>query len=146
MRSRTGMRKRMGGGSHGVDKGGGSGRDTGGSGRFIRNGNSIVNDFLNLGKDLVNRITGSQRQDSLLITNNVSNQMDRQITSGAVNKMSMVAVVDAEKCVESGICADVCPTEAISVNGKAEIDREKCTGCGTCVEECSQDAISLIEI
>ena len=59
--------------------------------------------------------------------------------------MSMVAVVDAVKCVECGICADVCPTEAISVNGKAEIDHKKCTGCGACVDECSQDAISLIE-
>ena len=60
--------------------------------------------------------------------------------------MSMAAVVDAEKCVECGICVDVCPADAISVNGKAEIDHEKCTGCGACVDECSQDAISLIEI
>ena len=58
----------------------------------------------------------------------------------------MVAVVDTEQCVECGICADVCPTGAISVNGKAEIDHKKCTGCGACVEECAQDAISLIEI
>ena len=60
--------------------------------------------------------------------------------------MSMVAVVDAEKCVDCGLCVDLCPTDAISVNGKAEIDHEKCTGCGACVDECSQDAISLIEI
>ena len=59
--------------------------------------------------------------------------------------MSMVAVVDAEKCVECGICAVVCQTDSLSVNGKAEIDHEKCTGCGACVEECSQDAISLKE-
>ena len=143
MRSRMGMRKRIGGGRHGMGKDRGAVRGTGGSGRFIRSGNGIVTDFLNLGKDLVNRIIGSQRPNSPLITNNVSNQMDRQITAGEVNKMSMVAVVDAEKCVECGICADVCPTDAISVNGKAVIDTEKCTGCGACVEECAQDAISL---
>jgi len=58
----------------------------------------------------------------------------------------MVAVVDADQCVGCGLCTDVCPTDAISVNGKAEIDHKKCTGCGACVDECSQDAISLTEI
>jgi ferredoxin len=57
--------------------------------------------------------------------------------------MSMIAVVDTEQCVECGICADVCPTDAITVNGKAIIDPQLCTGCGACVEECAQDAISL---
>lgn len=129
-----------------MGKGKRAGRGTGGSGRFIRNGNGIVTDFLNLGKDLVNRIIGSQRPNSPLITNNMPDQMNRQITTGEVNSVSMVAVVDTEKCVECDICADVCPADAISVNGKAEIDHKKCTGCGACVDECSQDAISLIEI
>ena len=146
MRSRMGMRKRIGGGGHGMGKGRGTVRDTGGNGRFIRSSNGIVNNLLNIGKDFVNRVIESQRPDLPLINNNMPNQMDKQITAVEVNKMGMVAVVDAEKCVECGICADVCPTDAISVNGKAEIDHKKCTGCGACVEECAQDAISLIEI
>jgi len=57
--------------------------------------------------------------------------------------MAQIAVVDETMCVECGICVDVCPADAISVNGKAEIDTEKCTGCGACVDECAQGAISL---
>ena len=146
MRSRMGMRKKRGGGGHGMGKGRDTIRGTGGSGRFIRSGNSILTDFLNLGKDFMNGIIGSQRLNFPLIKNNVQNRMNTQITAGEVNRMTMVAVVDADQCVGCSLCADVCPTDAISVNGKAEIAHKKCTGCGACVDICSQDAITLIEI
>ena len=32
--------------------------------------------------------------------------------------MSMIAVVDTEQCVECGICADICPEDAITANDK----------------------------
>jgi len=111
MRSRTGMRKRMGGG---------------------------------IGKGLVNEIIGSKRPDSPLITNNMPDQMNRQITGGAVNKVSMAAVVDSNKCTGCGICENYCPTNAISIDTVAMIDESKCTGCGQCFNECSQGAITLI--
>ncbi|MBD3160254.1 MAG: 4Fe-4S dicluster domain-containing protein [Candidatus Lokiarchaeota archaeon] len=51
--------------------------------------------------------------------------------------------VDTSKCVGCGICAENCPTGAISiVNGKAQIDYSKCENCGVCIKVCSQNAIS----
>ena len=144
MISRMGMRKRVGGGGHGKGKGRSAVRGTGGRGRFIRSGNSIVTDFLNLGKGLVNGIIGSQRLNSPLITNNMPDQMNRQITGGAVNKVSMVAVVDSNKCTGCGICENYCPTNAIYIDTVAMIDKSKCTGCGQCFDVCPQGAITLI--
>ncbi len=38
---------------------------------------------------------------------------------------------------------EVCPTEAISVNGVASVSVEDCIGCGHCVMECPERALSL---
>ena len=65
-------------------------------------------------------------------------------TSNNVRNGRAAAVVDEEKCVNCGICADVCPEEAIVVDEIAVIDPEKCTGCGACVDECPNSAISLV--
>jgi ferredoxin len=56
---------------------------------------------------------------------------------------TLIAVVNAEECTACGICQQVCPTDAISLDDIAQIDREKCTGCGQCVAECPQDALLL---
>jgi len=55
----------------------------------------------------------------------------------------LIAVVEAEKCTACGLCQQVCPTDAISIDDIAQINQEKCTGCGQCVAECPQDALSL---
>ena len=56
----------------------------------------------------------------------------------------MTVKVDAQTCTGCGICIDVCPLEAISLNDdKAVIDEDECTECGLCVDECPNDAISL---
>ena len=48
-------------------------------------------------------------------------------------------------CLGCGDCADVCPTNAISVkDGVAAVCREKCIGCGMCVAECPKGIISLV--
>jgi ferredoxin len=40
-------------------------------------------------------------------------------------------------CDQCGLCAEVCPEEAISaVNGVYRIDQDACTGCLTCVDAC----------
>lgn len=54
---------------------------------------------------------------------------------------NLVAVVLIEKCVGCGICADVCPANAIKVDGHAIIDDELCVACHYCMSECPSDAI-----
>lgn len=56
-----------------------------------------------------------------------------------------IAVVDSGKCTGCGICADVCPANAIKVNGQALVQPELCTGCGLCVGQCPNNAIILIQ-
>ena len=56
----------------------------------------------------------------------------------------MAANIDSEKCTGCGVCIDVCPLEAISLNdGIAVIDEDTCTECGLCVNVCPNDAIDL---
>ncbi len=56
-----------------------------------------------------------------------------------------IAVVDPGKCTGCGICEDVCPVNAIKVNGQALVQPELCTGCGLCVGECPNSAIILTQ-
>ncbi|MBN2138737.1 MAG: 4Fe-4S binding protein [Sedimentisphaerales bacterium] len=56
---------------------------------------------------------------------------------------NLVAAVLTEKCTACGICADVCPTGAIKVNGQAVVQADLCTGCALCVGECPNNAIVL---
>ncbi len=55
----------------------------------------------------------------------------------------LLASVDAERCTGCGLCREVCPQGAVSVDETARVDAGKCTGCGQCVTECPQDALSL---
>ncbi|MEJ5313221.1 MAG: 4Fe-4S binding protein [Anaerolinea sp.] len=54
-----------------------------------------------------------------------------------------VSAVDEERCIACGTCAQVCPFDAIQVNGHAVILSERCMGCGVCVGHCLQEALSL---
>lgn len=55
-------------------------------------------------------------------------------------------VVNAENCVDCGICAMYCPVNCISGGeGLAVIDLTYCKGCGLCRVECPKDAIDWVE-
>lgn len=46
-----------------------------------------------------------------------------------------------ESCINCGLCAKVCRSEAISIkDGVVEVDYKKCNYCGRCVKSCPTDA------
>jgi len=48
-----------------------------------------------------------------------------------------------DKCTFCGVCAEVCPFEAIQVNGNRwHWSKRKCFGCGVCVENCESKALA----
>ncbi|HNX48217.1 MAG TPA: 4Fe-4S binding protein [Methanomassiliicoccales archaeon] len=54
----------------------------------------------------------------------------------------MAVKVNVDECVGCGLCEDVCPSGAITVDDVAVIDAKKCTECGACIDECPNSAIS----
>ncbi|KUG02951.1 hypothetical protein ASZ90_019658 [hydrocarbon metagenome] len=50
-------------------------------------------------------------------------------------------IIDKNKCSSCGLCADVCPVEAISIYGEYTIDQDKCIACGWCQGDCPAYAI-----
>ena len=54
-----------------------------------------------------------------------------------------IAVVDLTKCVTCGVCVEVCPEHAVSMDTVIAIDSSRCTGCRACISECPSGALSL---
>jgi len=51
---------------------------------------------------------------------------------------------DEERCVDCCACYGVCPTKAISIQGrKMVLDNDECIRCGACVEACPTRALKL---
>jgi len=58
----------------------------------------------------------------------------------------MKALIDSKKCTICGVCAEVCPFDAITI-GETSVDiSDECTLCGMCVDTCEFEAISLPEV
>ena len=56
---------------------------------------------------------------------------------------TMAVTIDEEKCTACEACVEVCPVEALKIDGKCKVDADTCIDCGTCVDECPEGAISL---
>ena len=52
---------------------------------------------------------------------------------------------DTEKCSGCGQCVDICPVDAIKMEGDfPSVDREWCIGCGVCAVPCPSSAVRLV--
>jgi NAD-dependent dihydropyrimidine dehydrogenase PreA subunit/bacterioferritin-associated ferredoxin len=60
--------------------------------------------------------------------------------------VSLLAVVDVDKCNGCNICESVCPVLAITrVNRKAVVDVPRCSGCAACEQRCPTYAITMVK-
>lgn len=69
------------------------------------------------------------------------------LSAGKIKIEAITAVVDEAKCTMCGICANVCPFNAIifekGAKTPARVIEASCKGCGTCSAECRFDAITM---
>jgi ferredoxin len=50
-------------------------------------------------------------------------------------------------CIGCGVCADICPSEALMMTREMSYPSAvpgKCTGCEDCIDECPVDTIEII--
>lgn len=69
---------------------------------------------------------------------------DKTCPAGVCNGLLRVIIVD-EKCVACGICARICPVNAITGEQKKppyHIHQDVCIKCGACIAKCPVDAIT----
>ena len=51
--------------------------------------------------------------------------------------------IDESACRTCGVCAEWCPSDAITVGETAVIDQEICVGCGECIAACLEGAVEF---
>ncbi len=55
----------------------------------------------------------------------------------------MAYKIEADSCINCGLCTAECPTDAIAEGSDAHaIDADACIDCGACVSVCPQECIA----
>ena len=69
------------------------------------------------------------------------------LSAGKIKIEAITSVIDPDKCTSCGICARVCPFNAIVIDTKAKtpavVIEASCKGCGTCGAACKFGAITM---
>ena len=75
---------------------------------------------------------------------NVGTIRRRKVPRDVLMAVYFLRETDSEGCTGCGACVDVCPVDAVEVEGDAaRVDRQWCIGCGVCVGACPGEAIRL---
>jgi ferredoxin len=91
-------------------------------------------------------IGGQQELDQLRHQAEMLKQQKQEIEkriSELESGRKAAAFVQPDKCTSCGICADVCPTNAINIDKYAVINPNLCTACAACISECPNGAIVI---
>jgi predicted Fe-Mo cluster-binding NifX family protein/ferredoxin len=137
-----GMGRGMGGG-RGMGRGGGRGMGMGKSAPMsgLTGGFSAGQPF-NVPKG------GRQELEELKQQAEILKQQKQQIEkriSELESGRKAAAFVQTDKCTGCGICADVCPANAIRIDKHAVVNPQLCTACAACVSECPNEAIIITQ-
>ncbi|MFW6208121.1 MAG: NADH-ubiquinone oxidoreductase-F iron-sulfur binding region domain-containing protein, partial [Spirochaetota bacterium] len=94
-----------------------------------------------LGKSAANPLLSTLRYFRHEYLDHIEN---RHCTAGVCKQLTTFQI-DQEKCTACGLCAKVCPADAINVSTtppkRYAIDLEKCISCGECRNACNFEAI-----
>ncbi|MCK4723895.1 MAG: 4Fe-4S binding protein [Dehalococcoidia bacterium] len=75
---------------------------------------------------------------------NVGSIKRRKIPRDVLMATYFIRETDKDKCIGCGNCVEICPVDAIVIEGDyPAVDEEWCIGCGLCVRQCSSEAAKL---
>lgn len=88
---------------------------------------------------------GAKIKEKITVLKSCDAQMDLKIPGrfpyeGGVRSMVVSPETREDICTVCGLCASVCPTEAISINGRVKTKTELCIRCSSCIKNCPTGA------
>jgi electron transport complex protein RnfB len=77
----------------------------------------------------------------------VLRQIKREPNPGELVANPYVAQHESELCIDCGACLEICPMDALSMDGGGGIrfEQQRCIGCGLCVSVCPTQAMQIVK-